>query len=83
MGREIDVLNEEMIAAGVRAFAGGLRPESNARSLEAANLDEGPSWRRKAAVACRASVEVRPLWPMTEAIEGHGRRPDGGPSSLT
>src|SRR4051812_44901630 len=26
MGRDIDVLNEEMEAAGVRIFAGGLRP---------------------------------------------------------
>ena len=33
MARNIDVLNEEMIAAGVRIFAGGLRPASNARSL--------------------------------------------------
>lgn len=33
MGRDIDVLNEEMIAAGVRLFAGGLRPASNAKSL--------------------------------------------------
>jgi hypothetical protein len=35
MGRDIDVLNEEMIAAGVRIFAGGLRPASNAKSLRA------------------------------------------------
>ncbi len=33
MGREIDALNEEMMAAGVRVFAGGLQPESSARSL--------------------------------------------------
>ncbi len=33
MGREIDALNEEMMAARVRVFAGGLRPESCARSL--------------------------------------------------
>ena len=33
MGREIDALNEEMQAAGVRVFAGGLQPESSARSL--------------------------------------------------
>ena len=93
MGREIDVLNEEMVAAGVRVFAGGLNPESSARSLrlqpagkvhitdgpyaetkehmggfwvlKAADLDEALAWGRKAAVACRASVEVRPFWPMT------------------
>ena len=33
--------------------------------LEAAELDEALAWGRKAAVACRASVEVRPFWPMT------------------
>jgi hypothetical protein len=33
MGREIDALNHEMIAAGVRVFVGGLQPESSARSL--------------------------------------------------
>ena len=90
MGREIDALNEEMEAAGVRVFAGGLQPESSARGrcdcspqancssptgpyaetkehvggfwvLKAANLDEALAWGRKAAVACRASVEVRPF----------------------
>ena len=89
MGREIDVLNDEMKAAGVRVFVGGLQPESSARSLrlqpagkvlitdgsyvetkehiggfwvlEAADLDEALAWGRKAAVACRASVEVRPF----------------------
>jgi hypothetical protein len=35
MGRDIDVLNEEMIAAGVRTFAGGLLPASSAKSLRA------------------------------------------------
>jgi hypothetical protein len=33
MERDIDVLNEEMQAAGARHFAGGLRPVSDARSL--------------------------------------------------
>jgi hypothetical protein len=87
MSRDIDALNEEMIAAGVRTFAGGLSPASAAKSLraqpdrkvlitdgpyletkehiggfwilEAANLDEALAWGRKAAVACRAPVEVR------------------------
>ena len=96
MGREIDALNHEMMAAGVRVFAGGLQPESSARSLrlqpagkvlitdgpyaetkehiggfwvlEAADLDEALTWGRKAAVACRASVEVRPF---------HRRRTNG------
>ena len=35
MGRDIDVLNEEMIAAGIRVFAGGLHPVSSAKSLRA------------------------------------------------
>jgi hypothetical protein len=90
MERDIDALNLEMIAAGVRLFAGGLRPASSARSLraqpggkvlvtdgpyletkehiggfwilEAANLDEALARGRKAVVACRAPVEVRPFY---------------------
>ena len=90
MHRDIDALNDEMKAAGVRIFLGGLRPVSNAKSLrvqpggkvlitdgpyletkehvggfwvlEAADLDEALAWGRKAAVACRAPVEVRPFW---------------------
>ena len=89
MARDIDVLNEEMDAAGVRIFAGGLRPVSIARSLrlapdgtvhvtdgpyleakehvggfwllEVADLDEALRWGRKAVIACRAPVEVRPF----------------------
>ena len=89
MARDIDVLNDEMVAAGVRIFVGGLQPASRARSLrarpggdvlitdgpyletkehvggfwvlEAASLDEALAWGRKAAVACRAPVEVRPF----------------------
>lgn len=34
MARDIDALNEEMIAAGVRLFVGGLQPVSFARSLQ-------------------------------------------------
>ncbi len=91
MGRDIGALNAEMIAAGVRIFAGGLRAASSAKSLragpdgkvlvtdgpyietkehiggfwvlEAADLDEALAWARKAVVACRAPVEVRPFWP--------------------
>jgi hypothetical protein len=87
MVRDIDVLNEEMAAAGVRFFAGGLYPPTSAKSLrtlpggkvlvtdgpyletkehvggfwilQAADLDEAIAWGRKAAVACRAPVEVR------------------------
>jgi hypothetical protein len=89
MSRDIDALNEEMVAAGVRVFVGGLSPASSARSLrtqpngkvlvtdgpytetkeciggfwvlEAADLNEALAWGRKAAVACRAPVEVRPF----------------------
>ena len=83
----ISALNREMIAAGVRYFAGGLQPPADAKSvalqpgggtyvtdgpyieakehiggfwiLEVASLDEAMAWGRKAAIACRAPVEVR------------------------
>jgi serine/threonine protein kinase len=89
MERDIDVLNDEMVAAGVRVFVGGLSAVSSARSLrrqmngevivtdgpyagnkehmagfwvvKAADLDEALAWGRKAALAARASVEVRPF----------------------
>jgi serine/threonine-protein kinase len=89
MAREIDVLNDELMAAGVRVFVGGLSPAGSARSLrvqpngkmlitdgpitetkehiggfwvlKAADLNEALAWGRKAAKACRASVEVRPF----------------------
>lgn len=89
MGRAIEVLNDEMVAAGVRVFVGGLRLSSSARSLrtqpdgtvlvtdglylatkehvggfwvlEVADLEEALTWGRKAAIACRAPVEVRPF----------------------
>ncbi len=94
MERDIDVLNEEMIAKGVRIFAGGLRPARDAKSLraqsggkvvvtdgpyletkehiggfwilECADMDEALAWGRKAAVACRAPVEVRPFHVMPD-----------------
>ena len=86
---DIDALNDEMVAAGIRVFVGGLQPASSAKSirarrdgkvlitdgpyteakehiggfwvLEAADLDEALAWGRKAAIACRAPVEVRPF----------------------
>lgn len=89
MHRDIDVLNDEMVAAGVRVFVGGMQPPGSARALrlrpggevhitdgpyletkehvggfwvlEAASLEEALAWGRKAAVACRAPVEVRPF----------------------
>jgi uncharacterized membrane protein len=33
--------------------------------VEAADLDEALAWGRKAAVACRTSVEVRPVWAVS------------------
>lgn len=35
MGRDIDTLNEEMVAAGVRIFVGGLSSARSARSIRA------------------------------------------------
>lgn len=89
MGRDIDVLNDEMVTAGVRVFVGGLYSPGYAKSLragaqgkvlvtdgpyletkehiggfwvlEAAELEEALEWGRKAVVACRAPVEVRPF----------------------
>lgn len=89
MHRDIDVLNDEMVEAGIRLFVGGLHPVSVAKSLkagprgevevingpylktsehvgglwvlEAADMDEALEWGRKAAIACRAPVEVRPF----------------------
>ena len=90
--RDIDALNQEMVAAGVRVFVGGLRPVQAAVSirrrpeggvlvtdgpyvetkehiggfwvLEAKSLEEAVEWGRKAAIACRAPVEVRPFHDM-------------------
>lgn len=90
MHRDIDALNDEMVAADVRIFVGGLQPARRARSLrtqpngkmiitdrpyletkehiggfwvlEAADLAEALAWGRKAAIACRAPVEVRPFY---------------------
>lgn len=89
MRRDIDVLNDEMVEAGVRVFVGGLKPTGSARSVwtrpdgellitegpqlkgeehvggfwvvEAADMAEALEWGRKASLACRAPVEVRPF----------------------
>jgi hypothetical protein len=85
--RAIDALNEELAAARVVVFVGGLTPVREAKSLRAqpggkilttdgpyletkehiggfwvlelADMDEALAWGRKAAVACKAPVEVR------------------------
>ncbi|OAM78243.1 YciI family protein [Devosia elaeis] len=84
---DIDALNDDMVAAGIRVFVGGLRPARSAMSLrtepdgnvivtdgpyieskehvggfwvlELASQEEALAWGRKAAIACRAPVEVR------------------------
>lgn len=89
MRREIDALNDEVVAAGVRVFVGGLRPITEATSLhphtngdvsahvgpylktsehvggfwvlDVTTADDALAWGRKAAIACRAPVEVRPF----------------------
>lgn len=95
--RDIDALNDDMNAAGVIRFVGGMRPVTSARSvriregraivsdgpyletkehiggfwvLEVASLEEALEWGKKAAVACRAPVEVRPFWSEEEARAG-------------
>ncbi len=90
MHRDIDVLNEAMVAAGARVFVGGLQPAGKAKSLrqlaggkvvvtdgpyleakehvggfwvlDCAGMDAALEWGRKAALACRAPVEVRPFY---------------------
>ncbi len=47
MHNDIDVLNDEMVAAGVRTFVGGLQHVSKAKSLKAqadgkVNVTDGP-----------------------------------------
>jgi hypothetical protein len=87
--RDIDALNEEMVAKGVRLFVGGLYSATSAKSLraqpggkvsvtdgpyletkehiggfwvlEAGDMEEALEWGRKAVIACRAPVEVRPF----------------------
>ncbi len=88
--RDIDELNAEMVAAGVRYVVGGLGAIDTAKSLlaqpdgnvlvsdglylktnehvggfwilDVANMDEALEWGRKAVIACRAAVEVRPFF---------------------
>ncbi len=100
-GRDIDALNDEMKAAGVIRFVGGMRPVTAAKSvrvregrpivsdgpyletkehiggfwvLEVATVEEAVEWGRKAAIACRAPVEVRPFWSAEEARAGQGEK---------
>jgi hypothetical protein len=86
MTQAIDDLNDEMVAAGIRIFVGGLTPAAGAKALrsrggkivvtdgpyletkehiggfwvlQCADMEEATEWGRKAAIACRAPVEVR------------------------
>ena len=89
MRRDIALLNQEMIVAGVRLFVGGLQPPDSASTLrpgpdgevavtagpylktgehvgglwvlDVDSLEDALTWGRKAALACRAPVEVRPF----------------------
>ncbi|MBX3114474.1 MAG: hypothetical protein KF836_07905 [Fimbriimonadaceae bacterium] len=89
MHRDIDDLNDEMQAAGVRILAMGLQSPRLSKTLTAqengevtvtdgpylptnehiggfwildtADMDEAVEWGRKAVIACRAPVEVRPF----------------------
>lgn len=89
MARDIDALNEEMVAAGVRVFVGGLESTSSARAirvqadgsrivtdgpyletkehvggfwiLEVPDSEAAVEWGRKASIACRVPVDVRPF----------------------
>lgn len=89
MHHDIDLLNEDMMAAGVRVFVGGLKHVSEAKSLarkgegevavragpyletsehiggfwvlDVASEAEAIEWGRRAVIACRAPVEVRPF----------------------
>lgn len=90
MARDIDALNDDIVAAGARVFVGGLHPAQAAkgwrlnpsggvdafdgpyfeidehvggfRVIEAASMDHAVEWERRAALACRAPVEVRQFY---------------------
>jgi len=71
MGRDIDVLNEEMIAAGVRVFVGGLHPAKSAKSLRAhpgggVLITDGPYLETKEHIGGIWAVEAA---DMNEALE--------------
>jgi hypothetical protein len=90
MREGISALNREMIAAGVRLFAGGLQPPDTAIAvrrkaagellvtdgpyletkehiggfwiLDVKTREDALLWAKKAAEACRCSVEARPFF---------------------
>jgi len=71
MGRDIDVLNEEMIAAGIRVFVGGLHSAKKAKSLRAQPggkvlITDGPYLETKEHIGGFWVLEVS---DMNEALE--------------
>jgi hypothetical protein len=77
MSRDISALNKEMIAAGVRVFAGGLKPAGSARSLRALPdggvlITDGPyleakehlaGWLIVETATIERAVEIAQSWP--------------------
>ena len=79
MERTIDELNDEMVAAGVRVFVGGLLPVSSAKSLRAqpmarSSSPTGHTWKPRSTSAVFGSWKpqiwtrrwrgaARPSWP--------------------
>jgi len=66
MIRDIDVLNLRRQPKGEVVITDGPYLETKEHVggfwiLEAADMDEALAWGRKAVIACRASVEVRPF----------------------
>ena len=91
MHRDIDVLNEEMIAAAVRIFVGGLRSASTAKSLRAQPdgkvlITDGPYLETKEHIGGFWILEAADLtrrWHVTQGrrrLSGAGR---SAPVSLT
>ena len=77
MGRDIDVLNEEMIAAGIRVFVGGLHPVKSAKSLRAQPdgkvlITDGPYLETKEHIGGFWVLEAT---DMNEALEWGARPP--------
>jgi hypothetical protein len=71
MHRDIDALNEEMIAAGIRVFVGGLHPVKSAKSLRAQPgskvlITDGPYLETKEHIGGFWVLEVT---DMNEALE--------------
>ena len=94
MFKDVDAVNQEMMAKGAWVFGGGLHPPATATVvrakggdvvttdgpfaeskeqlggfwvIQAEDLDAALAWGRKATVACRGPVEVRPFQDEPEA----------------